>query len=259
MSPNRVPAGRARSGLAMLAILAGGCFDPTFRDPICGPGEECPSGWTCANGVDQVCVQGAPPPGEPDAMPAACAEADRRWQPILANGNFEAGVEGWVTTPAGFNPIRMEGAGLPVTTDDGSWAALLGQDDGADQVMSQVVTIPEGTSRVRLSGQRCFATNEDDATMEFDHLYAQLGPSGTELPAPVEIIAWSNRDGAESCGWSRFDREIAVPSLPAATPFRLVSDLDVGNITTFYLDALVLEAFACPPALAPEPEPEIAR
>jgi hypothetical protein len=248
MSLHRVSAGRAWSGIATLAMLAGGCFDPTFRDPICGPAGECPSGWTCAAGENMPCALGTPVPGEPDAMPVTCDEAQRAWTPVLANGNFEAGVQDWVTSPAGFNPIRMERDGLPVTTDDGEWAALLGQDDGADQVMSQVVTLPADTTRVRLSGQRCFATNEDDTTMAFDHLYARLGPADAPAVTLVEIIAWSNRDGSESCGWSRFEREVAVPSLPVAAQFRLESDLDIGNITTFYLDALVLEALACPPA-----------
>jgi hypothetical protein len=250
MSPNRVPAGRAWSGIATLAMLAGGCFDPTFRDPICGPGDECPSGWTCANGAGQVCVQGAPTP-DPDAMPAGCEESALRWQSVLANGNFEAGGQSWTTSPPNFNPIRREGAGLPVTTDDGAWAALLGQEDDADQVLEQPVTIPAGATRIRLKGQRCFATNETDTTMEFDKLFARLDPASGPGTL-VEIGTWTNRDGAESCGWSNFEKDVAAPGLPADARFRLTSDLDTGNITTFYLDALVLEVLACPPALAPE-------
>lgn len=155
MSISRVPAGRSRTGIEaclVLMALGTGCFDPTFQDPICGDGDECPSGWTCANGVGQVCVLGTPPdggpePGAPDAAPVTCDESQRSWRQLLTNPGFEGGDAGW-TTDAGFDVIRMYGDGLPVAPREGSWAAIIGERD-ADQVVSQVVTVPGGISRVR--------------------------------------------------------------------------------------------------------------
>jgi hypothetical protein len=39
---------------AIIWILASGCFDPKYNDPLCGPNGECPTGLTCTVGVCRV-------------------------------------------------------------------------------------------------------------------------------------------------------------------------------------------------------------
>jgi hypothetical protein len=253
MFPPRLPAGRPRPGIeACLVLLAlGGCFDPTFQDPICGEGEECPSGYSCANGVGQVCVAGTPPdggpgPGEPDAAPITCDESQRRWVQLLANPGFEGGEAGW-TTEAGFDVIRMFGDGLPVAPREGDWAAIIGERD-ADQLVSQVVTVPGGISRVRFGGHGCFATNETAAT-PIDRLSVRLVPTNDPTRSLAELADFSNVNAAASCRWDTFEKVVEMVSLPDKAELRIHADLDSARVTTFYLDGLHLDVFACPGAL----------
>ena len=48
------------------ALLAAGCFNPTFDEPTCDPGGACPEGLTCIGGVCQV------PSSDPDAAADDC-------------------------------------------------------------------------------------------------------------------------------------------------------------------------------------------
>lgn len=265
----------------LVAAALAGCFDPVYDDPTCSAAGDCPEGWHCVGGPLTTCVaEGALPPPvdaaadadisqtvpadgppidaapvdaepidaaaiptEPDAAVAVCTE--RQWIPVLANGGFEDGRVVWTRAPENVEVIFPRGPTLPVTPESGTWAAYLGGHDSRQQVLAQAIALPATTNRVRFRAARCIATLEVEPR-DFDVMTVDIVQPDTDVV--VGFTPWTNRDGFAECQWSYVDevRDVADPTAGAA--FRIVSTLDPGKVTTFYLDSLSLDAFACPDA-----------
>jgi hypothetical protein len=265
--------------LLLVAVAVAGCFDPRYDDPTCSAGGECPEGWYCAGGPMKACiaegdlppadvtadadisqtvpadgaidapidapvdavVDAAAAPVEPDAAAASCTE--RAWIPVLANGGFEDGRVVWTRSPENIEVIFPRGPQLPVTPEAGTWAGYLGGHNSRRQVLAQPIALPATTNRVRFRAARCIATLEVEPQI-FDVMTVDIVQPNTDVV--VGFTPWTNRNGFAECQWSYVDevRDVADPT--AGATFRIVSTLDGGKVTTFYLDSLSLDAFACP-------------
>lgn len=170
----------------------------------------------------------------PDATPDACVPG---WISLLTNGNFEQMTTAWTQTGT---VIRQYGGGYPWPTFDGTWGALLGGVNNASHQLTQAVTVPAGATALRLRGQRCFVTQETTTTLEYDTLTVQVQGN------VIEEYIFSNLDAGTTCAWSSF--QLDAPSSHAGETITLsfAGATDISNITSFGLDALFLEALACP-------------
>jgi hypothetical protein len=227
--------------IAILVVLAGAaCFNPTFRDPACGPGGECPAGWACVAGL---CTQN--PPGVDGAGTGTgsgtgtgtCSE----WRDILKNGNFEGGHTIWVEGPATEKSICNT---IPMPFKEGTWSSCFGQHDNRQQTLAQQVTLPAMTSRLRLRGWRCLVSSETDGTVH-DTLTIRVTAVNDDTAVIADLGTWSNKDAGSTCQWFWFDPPpVDASSSPPTATLRFASTLDTAHVTSFYLDVLSLQAFA---------------
>jgi hypothetical protein len=170
----------------------------------------------------------------PDAMPPdACTPG---WIDLLSNGGFESGATVWAQV--GGTLIR-DNSTAPWPAQAGTWAALLGGANNTDQQLTQSVTVPADATDLRIRGYRCFVT-EETLAIEYDTLTVQL------QGLTVEEIVWSNIDAGATCSWGAFT--LTSPEAHAGETITLafINANDGTNVTSFGLDSLVLEAFACP-------------
>jgi hypothetical protein len=229
---------------SVLGLVGAACFDPHFHDPTCGPSGACPSGWSCAAGVGAPCTQMIPPDAsdaDADAAPDAAACAPQ-WHDVLQNGNFEQGHAIWVEGPTGETAI-CDKSQLTLSTKDGNYAACFGLRNDRYQILTQQVTLPAGTTRVRLQGYRCLVTSETDGTVH-DTITLRVVRVEDDTTAIANLATWSNKDGASTCRWDAFDLIADVSAPPAAGVLRIESKLDSDHVTSLYLDVLSLQAFA---------------
>jgi hypothetical protein len=177
----------------------------------------------------------------------ACGDVDNgpcsaAWTPLLTNASFDDGHEVWTEEPAS-PPSICEQESVPFPVDSASFAACLGTNNSRVQTLSQVVELPAGTTRVRLSGKRCLITGETGTdvkdTAVFEVRNADTGATVAELGT------WSNKDGRETCDWTSFQLEAAVTASPERALLYMHAETDDLNITSFYLDSLELEAQSC--------------
>lgn len=177
-----------------------------------------------------------------DAAPADACVAD--WQPLLTNGTFEAGRTVWTEDTGGSANaiIRQEGAGLPFNAANGAWAALVLGYNSADVTLSQTVTVPADATMLRLVGQRCWVTTETAGAN--DTMSITLRDTGGAL---LETLAsLSNADADPVCSWLPFEYP-ATDSFAGQSVALVFDALANGtNPTSFGLDDLRLEAYACP-------------
>jgi hypothetical protein len=264
-----VPAARARRTLILAAVAvmaAGACFDPTFHTPNCGVGGVCPDGWTCAEpgvrGAACVADDGMPDPdggpadagadARPDAGPPPTGCGTKVWSgPLLGNGNFDAGRTVW-REAAALAAIIQEGV---LTADSGRWVAVVGGDQGQTETLSQTVTMPAGTERVKLTGKKCVASREpgprEPSPDDPDTMRVQVVTGDDATTALADVGLLSNASASSNtCGWSNLSFEVATPALDGQVVLRIRSKNSDLNVTTFYLDTLDLRAFACPPPAA---------
>jgi hypothetical protein len=231
--------------LGLLVVTA--CFDPTFHDPTCGSSGSCPPGWTCAAGIGAACTL-APIPdaaigggSDGDVDAGGCAT----WQDVLANGNFEGGHTAWVEGPATDKEICNKSQ-LTLSTKDGDWCACFGLNNNHSQVMTQTVTLPAGTSRVRLHGYRCLVSS-DTTSPPTDVMHLQLTATNDDTQVLATLGSWTNLDAKSDCQWVWFELIADVASAPAQASMRLQSSTDGNHVTSWYLDGLGLQAFAPSP------------
>jgi hypothetical protein len=228
--------------LAVLAPLAplAACFDPAFHDPTCGPSGSCPPGWMCSAGAGAACTL-AP---MPDAPPASCPSS---WHEVLANGNFEKGHTAWVEGPAGDRAICSRSMNqLTLDTRDGDYVSCMGLRNTHDQVLSQQVTLPPGTTRARFQGFRCLASS-DTTTTPVDTMTLRLTATSDDTNLIADLGTWSNLDATPTCRWDWFDLIADTTSSPPDATLRIHSNTNDTHVTSFYLDVTSLQAFAPDP------------
>ncbi|MGH0032884.1 MAG: hypothetical protein ACQGVC_24090 [Myxococcota bacterium] len=152
---------------------------------------------------------------------------------LLSNPDFELGPTGWVAMPADL--ILDVGGGLPVTPYDGSFSAWLGGDPDANDVLSQLVSVPADMVLESLELQHWIATTET-GSIPFDTLAVRLETPGGAL---LETLAsWSNVD--ETTGWAAISLPIVGDYTGESVRLVFDSSNDAVFPTSFYLDALNL-------------------
>lgn len=184
-------------------------------------------------------------------------ECARAWQPVaLQNPGFDEGSIGWVDEPPD-QPVIFQPDPADFQPHSAPFIARLGATNLLAQTLAQELELPAGTTRIRLRGQRCIESDEMDPAVPKDTMNIALHDTATGALL-AELAQWDNGDGGALCQWSSFAEEQALfnltANLPAnpptptnATPARLSfhSVLDDLYITSFNIDTLALEVFAC--------------
>jgi hypothetical protein len=173
----------------------------------------------------------APPPDAPPCSPT--------WIGLLGNGDFESGAATW--TSIGGSIVSMSSE-MPISAYAGVYAAWMAGYNAADEALLQTVVIPADATALRMRAQRCFVTA--DETGPADYLIIELrNTSGTTVET---LASYSNEDIGTVCGWNPF--EMTAASAHAGETIQLYFHATTNGLypSSFYLDDVVLEAFACP-------------
>ena len=168
-------------------------------------------------------------PPDADIRPVACngGAVD-----VLENGNFDADAPPWVQDPADL----LCGQPLIVPDSAPNAACLGGGADGSIATISHDIPLPIGASGARLTGRICISTDEtaaaDNDVLTFDILagVAPIAQLGTR----------SNQQGTAACQFADFELEAALTSDPATATLRIRSSLNVGKLTSFFVDTVAL-------------------
>ncbi len=162
------------------------------------------------------------------------------WTNLLGNGGFEAGVVPWTQT----STIIRTSAQMPFAPQAGTFAALLGATNNANDVLVQTVTIPASSTGLRLRGYNCFVT-EDIIITDADVFTARL-----ETPAGVAVetlLTQTNSNTAPICAWLPFTWTATSGGHPGETlVLRFQVTTNFALLSRFALDGLALEAQVCP-------------
>lgn len=179
----------------------------------------------------------AAPPTPDAAPPDACVP---QWVQLLGNSDFEAGNTVWSATSNGGDVIRMGSSPWP--PHGGSWQALFLGYNNASQTLSQTVTVPANATALRLRGQRCFVTDETSTTTPYDNLTVEL----KEGPTLLETLAsYSNLDAGSTCSWTALQFNATASHAGKNVTVHMIAGSDASTATSFGLDTLIFEAFAC--------------
>ena len=191
-----------------------------------------------------------PPPDAStvDASPPTCEDGITQ---ILVNPGFEEatqeGATSWSEISLEDEHLTFPRKQLPVSVEEGNRAAWLGRAFADDQRLSQRVTVPAGTTALALSYSFCFVTEE-----EYDAIYdtmtvSLLDGDGGSLGPPLLEVNNLEADGRRGCSWDDTTIEIDDPHAGEAVTVELRAITDDGTLTSFYFDAMALEATGpCP-------------
>jgi hypothetical protein len=194
--------------------------------------------------IDAAVIDARPLDAQPiDARPLdapppdACTPA---WTNLLGNGGFETGVVPWTQT----STIIRTAAQMPFAPQAGTFAALFGASNNANDVLVQTVTMPASSSGLRVRGFNCFVT-EDIVVTDADRFTARLETPGG---AAVEtLLTTTNSSTAPICGWLPFTWTATTGGHPGETlVLRFQVTTNLALLTRFALDSLVLESLSCP-------------
>jgi len=194
------------------------------------------------SGSIQIAADAAPEPQadaanpDPDPDAAPCAPA---WTNLLDDGGFDSGATDW--TAAG-GPVIQDSTTMPISSYSGTHAAWLAGYNAANEELHQTVTVPADTSALRLTGYHCYVTADLGGANDFLHIRIRTG-LGAELETLANI---SNEDVGTVCGWTSF--ELAPSSTHAGETIQLYFNATTDGLfpSSFYVDSLALEAYACP-------------
>jgi len=158
---------------------------------------------------------------------------------ILTNGNFEAGPANWTQMSSHHQIINTTHA----AKYDGSWSALLGGYDNANDVLYQTITVPEGCTAMKVVIHYRGVTQET-GTGTYDKLYLSRQPVD-QVTMAGHMFA-SNRS-CNTCAWVRYSAIYnSMPSFGRTMRLYLQATTDYALPTSLTLDAISVEVQAGP-------------
>jgi len=170
----------------------------------------------------------------PDAEP--CTPT---WIELLTNGNLDSGPTGW--TIAGGDVVYTS-AMMPISAHTGGYAAWLVGYNNADEQLYQAVSVPADATALRLRGYGCYVTTDTGGA--HDYLTIRLRNGGG---SPLETLAsYSNLDVGAVCSWTEFELDAASAHAGETIQLHLRGTSDGLYVTSYFVDSLHLEAYACP-------------
>jgi hypothetical protein len=175
-------------------------------------------------------------PHDSGALDAGCTTVS-----LLQNGDFDQGHAVWTEDSSLGYEIITAAANLPTTLppQSGGYAAWLGYENDADELLWQTVQVPTGATSLRLRGYRALETLE--GTTPWDYVDLQLQDAdGAELET---LLTYSNADATSS--WQAFSATATVPYAGAILRLAVHATTDFSYPTDFFFDSLVLEATVC--------------
>ncbi len=189
--------------------------------------------------VDARPIDAAPPV---DARPIDATPIDApctpTWTNLLGNGGFETAIAPWTQT----STIIRTAAMMPFAPQAGTYAALFGAGNNANDVLVQTVTIPASSTGLRVRGYQCHVT--EDLVSDVDTFRATLEtPAGVVLETFTDI---TNSDVAPICVWLPFTWTAATAHPGQQVVLKFQGRTNLVFLTRFVVDSLVLETLACP-------------
>jgi hypothetical protein len=199
--------GGQRTALALLAPSLAACLSQ-------------PPGATAA---DAAPADGAPPPGD---------------QQLLANPDFEEGEAGWTIegSAAIGDPDSLM---VSIAAASGTRFAQTGRKNLAVDGIRQVVAVPAWAAALRLDGQRCFDTEDQDLSPDDVVRVVLLDAGGAELEV---LLSASNAEIGAVCSWSGFAATAAESHAGETVQLAIRSQSDGADLTAFWFDDLRLLA-----------------
>lgn len=238
---------RAR-GSIVAAVVAGlaACGNVSVPPVVDGAPSGDDQGGDDQGGDDDAPLADAAP--LPDASPPTCEDGITQ---LLVNPGFEEatqeGAIGWSEVSLEDEHLTFPESQLPLSIEEGNRAAWLGRAFADDERLSQIVTVPAGTSALTLSYAFCFITEEQDDDAYDTVTISLLDGGGGQIGPPLR--EFSNLDADESCFWDDARIEIEDPHAGEEITLELRAITDGGTLTSFYFDAMALEATGpCPDA-----------
>jgi hypothetical protein len=191
--------------------------------------------------IDAPPIDAPPPPIDAPAMPIDApidAMCSPTWHDVLGNGGFETGVAPWVQT----STIIRDQGGMPFAPHNGTYAALFGASNNANDVLVQNLTIPAGATALRVRGYQCFVT--EDIFADDDTFTATLEtPAGTVLDTLFDV---NNSSVAPFCAWGSFTWNAPTAHAGQTIVLRLRGRTNIAFLTRYAVDTMAAEWFGCP-------------
>ena len=131
---------------------------------------------------------------------------------------------------------------MPFAPQAGTYAALFGAGNNANDVLVQTVTIPASSTGLRVRGYQCHVT--EDLVSDVDTFRTTLEtPAGVVLETFTDI---TNSDVAPICVWLPFTWTAAAAHPGQQVVLKFQGRTNLVFLTRFVVDSLVLETLACP-------------
>lgn len=186
----------------------------------------------------------------PDASPPTCEDGITQ---LLVNPGFEEatqeGAIGWSEVSLADEHLTFPEDQLPISLQDGNRAAWLGRAFADDQRLSQSLAVPAGTTSLALSYAFCFVTEEDPDAVYDTVTVSLLDGDGAPIGPPLRELSNLDIGGGGACLWDDTSIEIEDPHAGEEIIVELRAITDNGTLTSFYFDAMSLEATGpCPDA-----------
>jgi hypothetical protein len=163
---------------------------------------------------------------------------------LLANGDFEAGEEAWVSFSTGGDPLIYDSTAPEyegVEAHAGQRLGWLGGVPSETNRLSQAVSVPPGATRLGLRYSLRIQIFEQHATIDFLRLRLVIG--GVATP----IAEFSNADAGQD--WVDYAPEplaITAGGQPLAATLEIESSIGDGPGTNFFVDDVALVPTCAP-------------
>lgn len=174
-----------------------------------------------ATAADAAAADAAPPPGE---------------EQLLANPDFEDGAAGWTLdgSAAIGDPDALM---VEIAAASGTQFAQIGRQNLAIDGIRQPIAVPAWAASLRLEGQRCFDTDDQDPSPDDVVRVLLLDAGGQELEI---LLSVSNAEIGGVCSWSGFAAPAADSHAGEAIQLAIRSQSDDADVTAFWFDDLRL-------------------